>query len=1589
MPLLRKQPFHRVKPPPGLRPDDEVFLCSMTNEIFKTYEEFFERTILCNSLVWSCAFTGRSGLTYAEAMESERMAEKRLATFDFALQKPLLFLVTLTQKTRFLELCDNIFQFANERYFIGETVDVVIGRQMMPAVILRVVAPPRSVPSKNNGEVIVIDEDSEPDEEEREPPPAGEMMYVVGLTSSTNRRVMVKAVQISRKKGAYNRDRNKLFLKHKCHSVNGIWCVKDTVRQKLRLMDAKYENFFAGSRPRFAVSEKRKGWAKPLDLTMPSSSMPSSSSPMPSTSSRQSSTQQSPAASLSGESPGGAGSPKESKLAAERQTLKQQERLEKLAKQLAIRKKFEEEKQRMKEEKERLREEREKERQKKLEEKKQQMLQMREWSRPREDMECDDLKPLPEFKELKTKIPTHLFGEALMVLEYVSAFKSVFDFEQFFPKGFSWEHMEAAVTEADQQGPLCDLLQMLLCALFNLQEAEAGEVQAEAAEGLLEECEKKAATAQQAGDEENGEEDDQISNNELMRSAILTAQFSQLTFGVPLKDTTLDQYTLTEILRLHLVSSGADANQKNARFRYQQRGGYSGLDDPGLELRKQESGLLKKLQSGNVFDLGPDEKLKLLTTLVQQVMTYAAVRDIIEDSYDKLRVRKYDLKILQWAEVRRVREIMGINYRRDMAEKVKEQEYRLREMARAAQIKRAIDSGLEPPNLPPVEDNRLTPEQKQQRDEEERKEEEKKKEEYASKDLETQKEIMGLQQINAIYPLGRDRLYRRYWYFSSLPAVLVEDHELFVPYDLTAQGPGMQTPKQAEDRGVSVDGERQVNGVSGPEESPVTNGDGKVEESSVRNREEVDTKQTSDSSLSDEKLTGDQEMKNGDLSDSKHTEQSEERTDGEASDTKLAEESQSQTNSDATDTKNIKQEDAEGSTTDSQQTQKSQVDTTNDTTTATTATTTEQTDKQPKWYVIDSKQCLQQLMSSLNPRGFRENALHSVMQDYQRLLDQTISSCPTDKLCSADGGGQEKPAATASAASTTPTSRKVIGSTRSDSVSEMMELSLRDGLLDMEGRIYAGGLGAMKVKDREAWRAALENGGYSPLTDEAPFARVHSAKKSKVDTKAANKAYIPEEVVARDLAHAMVQIARGVEQRYLKPPFEQQRRAIYDRWEESALGATSLSQVFLHMAAFDKCVKWNRSTLKLRCRICRRMRDDDKMLLCDKCDRGHHIYCLKPPLAKIPSGDWFCYTCRPKASAPAPRKRRQNFDIDEEEEEESMEYENSMERASGDEEDEEEVEDSEEEEDVPNEDVCFKCHEDGILILCDVCPRSFHLHCAQPPLKKVPKGKWMCHVCVNGGRAGKAMVGKNKGKDKQDSAKKGSPYTTPNSGSKSEKSRQSGSRQQTPHDSPTPTSGRRKQGSGQDVTPKGHGQKGKATPKSSGQKSNGSASKQQQGAADRSTPKGWSNGKEHLKRKSSSHSQLPGADDQSEEEEQMQAAETLLQDLLDHQEAWPFLEPVDRKVAPDYYEVIETPMDLSTIRSKLDQHGYSSPGQLLDDVRLIFSNCVEYNLSSAPVYQAGQALNKFFQSRVRALGLQQQDKASSSNVPSTAKKQRR
>lgn len=75
--------------------------------------------------------------------------------------------------------------------------------------------------------------------------------------------------------------------------------------------------------------------------------------------------------------------------------------------------------------------------------------------------------------------------------------------------------------------------------------------------------------------------------------------------GCSLKQLDLDSCTLSEILRLHILSSGADCSSANAKFRYQKQGGFGATDDACVELRLTSPGLLKRLSCTAVYDLLP------------------------------------------------------------------------------------------------------------------------------------------------------------------------------------------------------------------------------------------------------------------------------------------------------------------------------------------------------------------------------------------------------------------------------------------------------------------------------------------------------------------------------------------------------------------------------------------------------------------------------------------------------------------------------------------------------------------------------------------------------------------------------------------------------------------------------------------------------------------------------------------------------------------------------------------------------------------------------------------------------------------------
>ena len=57
-----------------------------------------------------------------------------------------------------------------------------------------------------------------------------------------------------------------------------------------------------------------------------------------------------------------------------------------------------------------------------------------------------------------------------------------------------------------------------------------------------------------------------------------------------------------------------------------------------------------------------------------------------------------------------------------------------------------------------------------------------------------------------------------------------------------------------------------------------------------------------------------------------------------------------------------------------------------------------------------------------------------------------------------------------------------------------------------------------------------------------------------------------------------------------------------------------------------------------QCELCAKKDDGDKMLLCDKCGRGYHMFCLKPQLKGIPAGNWYCGDCIKRSKASSAKK---------------------------------------------------------------------------------------------------------------------------------------------------------------------------------------------------------------------------------------------------------------------------------------------------------------------------------------------------------------
>lgn len=69
-------------------------------------------------------------------------------------------------------------------------------------------------------------------------------------------------------------------------------------------------------------------------------------------------------------------------------------------------------------------------------------------------------------------------------------------------------------------------------------------------------------------------------------------------------------------------------------------------------------------------------------------------------------------------------------------------------------------------------------------------------------------------------------------------------------------------------------------------------------------------------------------------------------------------------------------------------------------------------------------------------------------------------------------------------------------------------------------------------------------------------------------------------------------------------------------------------------------------------------------------------------------------------------------------------------------------------------------------------------------------------------------------------------------------------------------------------------------------------------------------------------------------------------------------------LSQDYFDIVKSPMDLSTIKRKLDTGQYQEPWQYVDDIWLMFNNAWLYNRKTSRVYKYCSKLSEVFEQEI-------------------------
>ncbi|XP_057601061.1 bromodomain adjacent to zinc finger domain protein 2B isoform X18 [Hippopotamus amphibius kiboko] len=224
--------------------------------------------------------------------------------------------------------------------------------------------------------------------------------------------------------------------------------------------------------------------------------------------------------------------------------------------------------------------------------------------------------------------------------------------------------------------------------------------------------------------------------------------------------------------------------------------------------------------------------------------------------------------------------------------------------------------------------------------------------------------------------------------------------------------------------------------------------------------------------------------------------------------------------------------------------------------------------------------------------------------------------------------------------------------------------------------------------------------------------------------------------------------------------------------------------------------------------------------------------------------------------------------------------------------------------------ICRKGDNEELLLLCDGCDKGCHTYCHRPKITTIPDGDWFCPACIAKASGQTLKIKKLHVKGKKTEAKKGKKITL--------------------------------------------------TGDTEDEDSASTSSSLKRGIKDLKKRKMEENTSINLSKQESFTSvKKPKRDDSKD----LALCSMILTEMETHEDAWPFLLPVNLKLVPGYKKVIKKPMDFSTIREKLSSGQYPNLETFALDVRLVFDNCETFNEDDSDIGRAGHSMRKYFEKK--------------------------